>query len=90
MLGINGGIGLVAGTLGLFWLNLRRRPLRQDVAQRPMDRGFIALLCLTAASGPALMLLRQTPAIALTLCIHLGVVMALVATMPDSKVAHGF
>ncbi|TDP72356.1 tricarballylate utilization 4Fe-4S protein TcuB [Roseateles toxinivorans] len=89
LLGISGGLALVAGTLGLFWLNLRRHPLQQDLAQRPMDRGFIALLLLTAASGLALMLLRQTSALGLMLCLHLGAVMALFATLPYGKFAHG-
>ncbi len=89
LLGIVGGIGLVIGTSGLFWLNLRRHPLHQDPAQRPMDRGFIALLFLTAASGLVLMLVRQTAALPVALCVHLGAVIALFATLPYGKFAHG-
>ena len=66
-------------------MELRRHALQQDAAQRPMDCGFIALLFLTAASGLGLMLLRGT----LALCIHLGAVMALFATLPYGKFAHG-
>jgi citrate/tricarballylate utilization protein len=44
LLGTAGGIGLVVGPIGLLWLNLRRNAAHGDVAQRPMDRGFIALL----------------------------------------------
>jgi citrate/tricarballylate utilization protein len=73
----------------LFWLNLRRHPLQQAERQKPMDRGFIALLFLTATSGLALMALRQTPALALLLCLHLGAVLALFATLPYGKFAHG-
>ena len=43
-----------SGPAGLLWLNLRRHPLHGDAAQRPMDRGFIALLFLTSATGLAL------------------------------------
>lgn len=89
LLGISGGLSLMVGTLGLWRLNLRRHPLQQDAAQRPMDRGFIALLFLTAASGLLLMLLRSTPALPLALCLHLGAVMALFATLPYGKFAHG-
>ena len=89
LLGISGGIGLVVGSSGLFWLNLRRHPLQQDLAQRPMDRGFIALLFLTAASGLLLMVVRQSAALPLALCVHLGAVMALFATLPYGKFAHG-
>jgi citrate/tricarballylate utilization protein len=88
VLGITGGIALVIGTVGLFWLNLRRHPLQQDLTQRPMDRGFIALLFLTAASGLVLMLTKNTAALPLALCVHLGSVMALFVTLPYSKFAH--
>ena len=89
LFGIAGGIALAIGTAGLFKLNLQRHPLQQDAAQRPMDRGFIALLFLTATSGLLLMALRRTPALALMLCLHLGAVMALFATLPYGKFAHG-
>jgi citrate/tricarballylate utilization protein len=88
LLGVTGGIALVIGTVGLFWLNVHRHPLQQDMAQRPMDRGFIALLFLTAASGLVLMLTKNTAALPLALCVHLGSVMALFATLPYSKFAH--
>ena len=89
LFGIAGGVALVIGTGGLFWLNVRRHPLQQDPAQRPMDRGFIALLFLTAASGLVLMLVKHTAALPLALCVHLGAVMALFATLPYGKFAHG-
>ena len=54
-----------------------------------MDLGFIALLFLISVSGLALWLGRSTPAMALLLCLHLGAVMALFATMPYGKFAHG-
>ena len=44
---------------------------------------------LLAASGMALWLARGTPALALLLCLHLGAVMALFATLPYGKFAHG-
>lgn len=89
LLGTAGGISLLIGTAGLFMLNVRRHPLHGDAAQRPMDRGFIALLFLVAVSGLALMLSRGTPALALVLCVHLGAVMALFLTLPYGKFAHG-
>ena len=89
LLGVAGGVSLALGTAGLWRLNLRRHPLHGDAAQKPMDRGFIALLFLTATSGLALWLSRGTPALALLLCLHLGAVMALFATMPYGKFGHG-
>lgn len=89
LLGLVGGVSLALGTAGLWRLNLRRHPEHVDAIQKPMDRGFIALLFLTATSGLALWAARGTPALALLLCLHLGSVMALFATMPYGKFAHG-
>ncbi|KRB70661.1 tricarballylate utilization 4Fe-4S protein TcuB [Noviherbaspirillum sp. Root189] len=89
LLGTIGGIGLLIGPAGLLWLNLRRHPLQGDAAQKPMDRGFIALLLLISATGLALLALRDGPAMGLLLALHLGTVMALFLTLPYGKFAHG-
>ena len=89
LLGTVGGVGLVIGPAGLLWLNLHRSPLHGDAAQKPMDRGFIALLLLTSLTGLALLVWRVTGAMALLLAVHLGVVMALFLTLPYGKFAHG-
>jgi len=89
LLGIVGGIGLLVGPAGLLWLNLRRDPMTGDPAQRPMDRGFIALLLLASATGLALLASRDTTAMALLLAIHLAVIIALFLTLPYGKFAHG-
>ena len=89
LLGVMGHVSLELGTTGLWRLNLKRHPLHADAAQKPMDRGFMALLFLTATSGLALWAARGTPALALLLCLHLGAVMALFATLPYGKFAHG-
>jgi citrate/tricarballylate utilization protein len=89
MLGLAGGLGLLFGPAGLLWLNLRRNPEHGDENQKPMDRGFIALLLLVSASGLALLAFRETGALGLLLAIHLGLVMAFFLTMPYSKFAHG-
>jgi citrate/tricarballylate utilization protein len=90
VLGVLGGLGLLVGPAGLWWLNVRRDPQRTDVTQQTMDRGFIALLLLTSATGLGLLAGRDTGAMALLLAVHLGVVMALFLTMPYGKFAHGF
>jgi citrate/tricarballylate utilization protein len=89
LLGTAGGIGLLIGPTGLLWLNLRRDPKHGDQAQKPMDRGFIALLLLISLTGLALLIWRDTGAMALLLAVHLGVVMALFLTLPYGKFAHG-
>jgi citrate/tricarballylate utilization protein len=89
LLGAVGGVSLLLGTAGLFRLNLKRHPQHGDAAQKPMDLGFITLLFFTSLSGLALWLARGTPGLAALLAIHLGVVMALFATLPYGKFAHG-
>ena len=90
LLGIAGGIGLLIGPAGLMWLNLHRHPAHGDAMQKPMDRGFIALLFFVSLTGLVLMLWRDSGAMALLLAVHLGVVMALFLTLPYGKFAHGF
>ena len=89
VLGTLGGIGLLIGPIGLLWLNLRRHPQHGDATQRPMDRGFIVLLLLTSLTGLALLIARDTAAMASLLAVHLAVVMALFLTLPYGKFAHG-
>jgi citrate/tricarballylate utilization protein len=88
VLGTLGGIGLLVGPAGLLYLNFKRHPQQGDPAQRPMDRGFIALLLLAGFTGLALLALRDTRAMGLLLALHLGVVMGLFATLPYGKFAH--
>jgi citrate/tricarballylate utilization protein len=89
LLGAAGGVALLLGTGGLFKLNLQRDPRQGDIAQKPMDLGFIALLFLTGLTGMALWLGRGGSALPTLLAVHLGVVMALFATLPYNKFAHG-
>jgi citrate/tricarballylate utilization protein len=88
LLGTAGGIGLLAGPAGLLWLNLRRHPLHGDARQKPMDRGFIALLFFASLTGLALLAWRGTAAMPVLLAVHLGVVMALFLTLPYGKFPH--
>lgn len=89
LLGAVGGVMLCVGTLSLFHLKMQRHPLHGDPAQKAMDFGFIALLFLVSASGLALWLLRGHALMAASLAMHLGSVMALFATLPYNKFAHG-
>jgi citrate/tricarballylate utilization protein len=89
LLGVAGGVLLAAGSAGLWRLRRSRHPLHEAREQRPLDLGFMALLFLSAASGLALAALRTSAAMPLLLCLHLGVVLALFATLPYGKFAHG-
>jgi citrate/tricarballylate utilization protein len=88
VLGTLGGVGLLIGPIGLLWMSVQRDPAQGDLKQRPMDRAFIALLLLTSLTGLVLLALRDTGWMALLLAVHLGVVMALFATLPYGKFAH--
>jgi len=88
VLGTVGGIGLLVGPAGLLWLNLHRHPLHLEPTQNGMDRGFIVLLFAVSATGLALLVWRDSGAMALLLAVHLGVVMALFVTLPYGKFAH--
>jgi citrate/tricarballylate utilization protein len=90
MLGTAGGIGLLIGPAGLFFLKRLRDPAIVDPAQRRADVSFLAMLFLTSVTGLLLLLLRDSPAMSLLLRIHLAVVLALFLTMPYGKFVHGF
>ena len=89
MLGVLGGLGLLAGTAGLLGLARRRDPDLADSTQAGMDAGFLVLLFLTSASGLLLLAFRETRAMGVLLAVHLGAVMALFLTMPYGKFVHG-
>ena len=89
LLGVTGGVSLLLGTASLFKLKLQRHPEQGDAAQKPMDLGFIALLFLISLSGLALWLARGHASMPTWLAVHLGAVMALFATLPYNKFAHG-
>ncbi len=89
VLGTAGGLGLVAGPLGLEAQKRRRGPELKAAAQRGMDTAFVLMLFLTGATGLLLLALRATSAMGLLLALHLGVVVALFVTMPYGKFVHG-
>jgi citrate/tricarballylate utilization protein len=89
VLGTVGGLALLAGTGGLFYLKLvmDRRPATPQTFG--MDLAFITLLFMTSLSGLLLMCLRATPLMGVLLIFHLGVVLGLFITMPYGKFVHG-
>ncbi len=89
VLGTLGGIGLVVGPIGLIAAKFKRAPELLDESRFGMDLAFIVMLLLTSITGLALLLLRATPAMGITLAVHLGVVFALFLTLPYGKFVHG-
>ncbi|MBZ5610282.1 MAG: tricarballylate utilization 4Fe-4S protein TcuB [Acidobacteriia bacterium] len=89
VLGTLGGIGLIAGPAGLFWLKQRQDAATRDPGHDRMDRAFLTLLFFTGATGLLLLALRETRAMPLLLAVHLAVVLALFVSLPYGKFVHG-
>ena len=104
LLGTLGGIGLLIGPAGLWWLKQRRAAAASAITMAAAaftvqptalatspdsDSGLIALLFFTSATGLALLAWRDTAAMAALLAIHLGFVMAFFLTLPYGRFAHG-
>ncbi len=89
VLGTVGGLGLLVGPLGLWWIRERRDPASGDEDSKGLDTGFILLLVLTSVTGLALLVLRQSAAMGTLLLVHFGCVLALFVTLPYGKFVHG-
>ena len=88
LLGLIGGIGLLVGCSGLFWLKLAGDQEPQARKLLGADAGLLLLLLLVGLTGLMLLAVRATGAMGVTLAVHLGFVLALFVTMPYSKFVH--
>jgi citrate/tricarballylate utilization protein len=89
LLGTLGGIGLMIGTTGLFWMKLTAD---QEPAARELlgaDTALLILLDLAAFTGLLLLVLRDSGAMGIVLALHLGVILALFLVLPYGKFVHG-
>jgi citrate/tricarballylate utilization protein len=89
VLGSLGGLGLLIGPFGLWRENNRRDADVQSDKRQGMEQAFLVMLFLTSLTGFALLFVRATPLLGVTLAVHLGVVMALFLTLPYGKFVHG-
>jgi citrate/tricarballylate utilization protein len=90
VLGLVGGVALLAGCAGLWIVRARRDAALGDPAQDGLDRSFIVLLFVTSLTGLALLVLRESAVMGRLLAVHLGSVLALFVTLPYGKFVHGF
>jgi len=88
LLGTAGGIGLLAGTSGLFAMKLIADPVPTARSLLGMDTALLLLLALVSASGLVLLALRATAAMGVLLAVHLGFVLALFLVLPYGKFVH--
>lgn len=89
VLGTVGGIGMVAGAVGLLHARATRLPALKSGARRGMDVAFVLMLLGVAVTGLAVLVLRHTGALGVLLAIHLGTVFGLFLSMPYGKFVHG-
>ncbi len=87
LLGIIGGVGVIAGCTGLLHLRYAAWRLRHE-RPAPQDVSFVAVLNLVAITGMILLILRATPAMPILLDLHLASVFALFLTLPYSRFVH--
>lgn len=88
LLGTIGGLGLVTGCGGLFWLKLSGDQEPRARKLLGADAGLLMLLLMVGVTGLLLLAVRATGAMGVTLTVHLGFVLALFVTMPYSKFVH--
>ncbi len=89
ILGVAGGIGLLAGPAGLFYEKIRSDRNATQPSHYGMDYAFMALLFLVSLSGLLLLAYRETTAMGMLLVAHLGFVLTLFVVLPYSKFVHG-
>jgi citrate/tricarballylate utilization protein len=90
LLGISGGLLLVAGCVALIRLKLRADRSLGASAAFGGEMAFVGLLGFTGFSGLTLYALGHTPALPILLAVHLGAVLAFFLLTPFTKMAHGF
>jgi citrate/tricarballylate utilization protein len=89
VLGTLGGVGMVVGAVGLFWLKLVGDSAPASPGLLGADVALLFLLGMTAATGLLLLALRSTGAMGILLSVHLGFVLAFFLLMPYSRFVHG-
>ena len=90
LLGVPGGLLLVAGCAALIRLKLRSDRALGAQGAFGAEIAFVGLLGFVGLSGLALYALGQTAAMPALLAVHLGAVLAFFLLMPFTKMVHGF
>jgi citrate/tricarballylate utilization protein len=91
LLGLAGGLGVMAGAGGLLAMKRRELAAARELAGpglRALDVAFLILVESVAVTGLLLLVLRATPAMGPLLVAHLGAVGGLFLTAPYGKFVH--
>ena len=88
LLGLTGGLAILAGSTGFLILGTRSREHRKPEHARRLDRPFTVALIAATSSGLLTLALRTTPAMGPMLILHLGTLGALYLTFPYGKLVH--
>lgn len=90
LLGVPGGMLMVAGTVWLTALKLRAEPHLGAQSAWGGEMAFIAVLFLVAFTGLLLYALGGSALMPILLAVHLGSVLGFFLLTPFTKMAHGF
>jgi len=88
LLGLVGGVAMLAGIGGLLCLESRTDKEPSDQREVQLNVAFLVLLALVTLSGLAVLALRGTAAMGLLLTGHLGLVFGFFVVLPFSKAVH--
>ena len=91
LLGITGGLFVMAGAGGLLLMKRREPAAAHDLGEpglRALDVAFLVLVESVAVTGLLLLVMRATPAMGPLLVAHLGAVGGLFVTAPYGKFVH--
>ncbi len=89
LLGSTGGLGMMIGTAGLYWLKIVGDPEPSARKLLGADYALLMQMFLAAATGELLLAFRDTSAMGILLAVHLGIIFSFFAFMPYSKFVHG-
>ncbi|MGP9812202.1 tricarballylate utilization 4Fe-4S protein TcuB [Rhodopseudomonas sp. NSM] len=88
LLGLVGGVAMLAGIAGLLWVEHCADTEPSDRTEVALNVAFLVLLGLVTLSGLAVLAFRETPAMGLLLAGHLGLVFGFFVVLPFSKAVH--
>jgi citrate/tricarballylate utilization protein len=88
LVGLVGGVGMVAGCTGLILLKRRSAAHLSTATMRGADHGLLGALLVLALTGLLTLVLRDTVAFGAILLVHLSAIAVCFAVAPYTKFVH--